>query len=174
MRHEEPDSYVVIVDTEQYAGNFERDMVAFITGQVGECEVGQEQATTARTELAASTLAWFDNNTMQLPDDHGCHRPANLAPTPGWYNDGNGNHKKMKGDSTKKPKHNAYLSVEMQFYRPLSFEIQQVIADRAVRFCADHCMFGGDPDPLTLVRIRVQTREVVRTQVGEYKGGKWT
>jgi len=167
MQHEEPDSYVVIVDTEQYSGNFERAMVAFITGQVGECEVGQEQADVARAELSADVLQWFDDNTMQLPDDHGCHRPANLAPTPGWYNDGNGNHKKLKEGSTKKPKYPAYLSVEMQFYRPPSPAIREVISERAVRFCAEHC--------LTLECIRVQTREVVRTQVGVYvEGLGWT
>jgi len=166
VRHETPDTFVVIVDTEQYAGNFERDMVAFITGQVGECEVGEEHAATARYELSAKTLQWFDDNVLQLPDEHGCRRPANLSPTPGWYNDGNGNHKRLK--SSKAPRYPAYLSVEMQFHTEPPREIKNVIAERAMRFCAEHRMFDGDPDPLTFVRVRVQTLTVTRTDVAEF------
>jgi hypothetical protein len=40
-----------VVDTDTYAGNFEREMCAYITGQVGECEVGEEIAKAARMML---------------------------------------------------------------------------------------------------------------------------
>ena len=34
--------YKVIIQTNKYAGNFEREMCAFITGHIGECEVGKK------------------------------------------------------------------------------------------------------------------------------------
>lgn len=34
--------YSFIIDTDKYAGNFERDMCAFLTGEIGECGVGDE------------------------------------------------------------------------------------------------------------------------------------
>jgi len=36
--------YKFIIDTDQYAGNFEREMCAYLTGTVGECGVGDEFA----------------------------------------------------------------------------------------------------------------------------------
>ena len=36
-------SYTIIIDTDEYSGNFEREMCAYCTGQVGECEVGEEE-----------------------------------------------------------------------------------------------------------------------------------
>lgn len=34
--------YSFIIDTNSYAGNFEREMCAYLTGQVGDCGVGDE------------------------------------------------------------------------------------------------------------------------------------
>jgi hypothetical protein len=36
----EENLWLFIVDTDSYAGNFERCMCAYMTGQIGECEVG--------------------------------------------------------------------------------------------------------------------------------------
>jgi len=71
---------VVVFDTDDYAGNFERQMCAFLTGRVGECEVGQEIA-----ELVAPTLrhsAWYEEHVVEEPDDHGVWRPATAWPSP--------------------------------------------------------------------------------------------
>jgi hypothetical protein len=73
---------VLIVDTGAYAGNFEREMVAFITGQIGECSVGTEAAVIAGKELPADVLLWFEQNVIQTSDDHGCYRPASISKTP--------------------------------------------------------------------------------------------
>ena len=47
----QPDHYLFVIDTDIYAGNFERQMCAYITGQIGECEVGKENAELARQEI---------------------------------------------------------------------------------------------------------------------------
>jgi hypothetical protein len=82
-----PPPYVFIIDTDTYAGNFERPLCAHITGQVGECGVGGEQAAKARLEIQEDVLAWFDDLVISMPDDHGCHRPASIWRSPdGPYN----------------------------------------------------------------------------------------
>jgi|WetSurMetagenome_2_1015567.scaffolds.fasta_scaffold619841_2 hypothetical protein len=64
------DGYGFVIQTNEYTGNFEREMCAFVTGQTGECGVGEEFVDEAITEQ-------FDN-VMCVADDHGCHRPVSL------------------------------------------------------------------------------------------------
>lgn len=84
--------WIAVIDTDTYAGNFERPLAAHITGQIGECQVGEEQAEQAKQELAPEDLAWFENHTAQETDEHGCARPVSIWPTPGWFNHGHGDH----------------------------------------------------------------------------------
>ena len=82
--------YYFIVDTDTYAGNFEREMCAHITGQVGECDVGQDIAKKAKDNIPLDKLDLFEEHIMQEPDEHGCHRPCKIYPTPGYHNHGLG------------------------------------------------------------------------------------
>ncbi len=75
-----PNAFVVAVDTNRYAGNFEREMVAFMTGQIGECGVGDAEADEAKEAL--KNLDWFEEHTVQVADDNACERPASIWPTP--------------------------------------------------------------------------------------------
>lgn len=52
--------WIFVVDTEQYAGNFERGMCAFMTGMLGECGVGSEEARLyyEQTGLAEEDFDW--------------------------------------------------------------------------------------------------------------------
>ena len=88
--------YFVIVDTEDYAGNFERELCAYMTGTYGECGVGEVCADLFEKDVDEETFKWFDENIMYESDDNGCSRPAKLSSTPGWFNDGNGSHYKEK------------------------------------------------------------------------------
>jgi hypothetical protein len=86
-------SYILCLDTDHYAGNFERDVTAYATGVVGECEVGQEEATKffAETDgVSDSILDEIDNKVTQTEDEHGCFRPCSIQYTPGWVNNGMG------------------------------------------------------------------------------------
>jgi len=67
------EGFAFIVDTDQYAGNFEREMTAFLTGHIGECEVGEE--------LAEKLPISFDN-VMDVADDNGCYRPTSCWKSP--------------------------------------------------------------------------------------------
>jgi hypothetical protein len=76
--------YRLIVDTDSYAGNFERQSVAFVTGQVGECGVGRGEAKVASEELSREIAQWWRDHAEHVTDDNGCHRPAMIVPTPGF------------------------------------------------------------------------------------------
>jgi hypothetical protein len=123
--------YTCRIDTNEYSGNFEREMVAFITGQVGECGVGEENAALAEKQLPKIVTEWFSENTIFTPDeDNGCSRPAEIVPTPGWSNDGMGKHTKGEG------KYPAYQSVQMRFEVKPPEYIQELISGRAKVFPA--------------------------------------
>ena len=64
--------YAVIVRTDSYAGNFERELCAHLTGTVGECYVGMKYVDSAVSEL-------FYEDVEQKPDEHGTHRPVSLG-----------------------------------------------------------------------------------------------
>ena len=78
--------WIFIIDTEDYAGNFERPLCAYITGRIGECGDGEEEAELYKKE---TKLNPFDN-VIDEADEHGCHRPTSIFPTPGWYDNGFG------------------------------------------------------------------------------------
>jgi len=70
--------YSFIVDTDSYAGNFEREMTAYVTGVVGDCGVGSQEA----------VLFWEDNPDIVLYDkmyqksDDNCDRPCAMENNP--------------------------------------------------------------------------------------------
>jgi len=80
-----------IVDTDEYAGNFERELTAFCTGVIGDCGVGEEHAEAFKRECPEMVKA-LEEIVTTVPDDHGCARPASIWPTPGFWNDGMGTH----------------------------------------------------------------------------------
>ena len=83
--------WLFVIDTDTYAGNFERSLTAWCTGQIGECGVGEEYAASFK-EDHPEMIDVFEDLVIQIPDEHGCHRPTAAYPTPGYWNDGLGNH----------------------------------------------------------------------------------
>jgi hypothetical protein len=70
--------YIFIIDTKEYAGNFERDLTAWITGQVGDCNVGDWIA----NRVDPATHAFFQNRLEYRHDEHGCRRPTTIWESP--------------------------------------------------------------------------------------------
>ena len=89
------DYYILCLDTDKYAGNFERETTAYATGHVGECRVGSKQAKlfVKETEgiLSDDFLDREINEKIVHLNDYGCSRPCAVQSTPGWVNDGVGN-----------------------------------------------------------------------------------
>lgn len=70
------DCYIFVIKTNSYAGNFERQMCGFLTGEVGECGVGDEEAAIFKTDHPCNRD--FEDIIICFPDEHGCHRPASI------------------------------------------------------------------------------------------------
>lgn len=65
--------YRLIVKTNCYTGNFEREMCAFMTGCIGfEDETGEEFVDESIKEL-------FEGVIESHPDDHGTYRPVSVC-----------------------------------------------------------------------------------------------
>ena len=69
--------WLFVIDTADFAGNFERDLCAFITGRVGDCGVGDEMSKLFMSQVKKSDEYLFANVTTE-PDDNGCHRPVTI------------------------------------------------------------------------------------------------
>jgi hypothetical protein len=50
-------NYSIVIKTNQYAGNFERELCAHLTGIVGECEVGHEYVDEEITTIFEQSIA---------------------------------------------------------------------------------------------------------------------
>lgn len=63
----------LIIETDKYAGNFEREFCAYVTGRIGECGVGDELID------PKTDYSMFEESVISMPDDHGCNRPVTLC-----------------------------------------------------------------------------------------------
>lgn len=149
--------YTFIVDTNLYSGNFEREMCAFITGQIGECGVGRGEASEAEDELPAHILTWFEENIEQRGDDeeYPCMRPCSIVPTPGRVNNGVGGHFDL--DSyTGLHRHPAYESVGIFFSAKLPAEVFRIAAARAQTFADNYRdTMRRNKKTMTILNIRL-------------------
>jgi len=105
--------YYFIIDTDKYSGNFERQMCAYITGQVGSCGVGKEIATYARKELKIEIERLNGLIGSELNED-GVYRPAKIYPTPNIYNNGMGFHFKAGEEDLAKEQYKKTLIEEFK------------------------------------------------------------
>lgn len=120
--------YIFVIDTNKYAGNFERELTGYCTGHVGECDVGDDQAVLFEEEVGSYGDEIFPN-ILQVPDDNGCWRPCYIWKTPGRKNDGYGGHSDGEGG------YPAYESVAIFFESPLTDDQVKLLEERAKKFC---------------------------------------
>lgn len=169
--------FVFVIDTDTYAGSFERPMCAFMTGQIGECGVGEEYAEAFRRDHP-ELLETFQELVDFYPDDHGCSRPATIWPTPGFWNDGMGNEwpdadwgtqktidayseeiRKYKAQYPKSEledegpgRHPAYLSVAIFFSEEPPLKVLEFLCERALKYQPIR-QFDGPPKKITGFRL---------------------
>lgn len=84
--------YGVVVSTNLYAGNFERQLTAYCTGRVGECGVGDRLMPLFMQDFYLDEQDCdadpFWDALDFVPDEHGCVRPCTIYPgKDGKYND---------------------------------------------------------------------------------------
>ncbi len=152
--------HLLIVDTENYSGNFERQLVAFATGCFGDCGVGDTEAQLARQQM--THYAWWEENIIEQEDeDHGadCMRPASICPTPGWLNNGMGYHFRADSDEaeTIEGRYPAYLSVKMVVEQLPPQEVWDEFQERVIEFCETYFLThwsNSTKQPITLTGVR--------------------
>ncbi len=83
--------YGFIIDTDSYSGSFERQMCAYLTGQVGVCEVGDEHVPGFKEQFPEEYKI-FETIIGSEADLNGHYRPCEVYPTPGRFNHGSGTH----------------------------------------------------------------------------------
>ena len=94
----EESNYLFVIDTNEYAGNFGRQMCAYLTGEVGECGGGKEMAELFHKEVNEPNLFV---NVASCSDEDGCSRPAIIYPNPRYANNGIGGAYLLKGSGSK-------------------------------------------------------------------------
>lgn len=72
-RQNNEDLYIFVVDTDIYAGNFERQMTAYVTGCVGDCGVGEKEAKMFKAVVPEDIAERIEDNIYSVADEHGCH-----------------------------------------------------------------------------------------------------
>lgn len=149
--------YVLVIDTDSYAGNFEREMTAYCTGQIGECGKGKSQAEDFRECLSEHPYL-FDDVVVQRGDDRGTMRPTTIYPTPGRTNDGMGNHSDVTPDNPYK--YPAFESVAIFFSEKPTNIMVRIIKDRAKEFAETRVVIGK-PAPVKVLGFRLITETAV-------------
>lgn len=115
-------SYIFLIHTSEYAGNFERQMCAFITGHIGDCEVGSGY-------IDAKIGRKFQNYIESRNDDYGCSRPCSI-----WEN-GAGE----------------YNTVAIFFSRKPSKALIELMKGRAFAFSKAFEEISGRPNNLSVL-----------------------
>lgn len=84
--------YYLILDTNSYSGNFERNFCAFVTGEWGDSGVGAEVSKKYSANI--QNLDWFKENSIHIEDPENpgseCYSPVDIylseAPNINKYN----------------------------------------------------------------------------------------
>ncbi len=126
--------YLFVVDTNQYAGNFERDLCAYVTGYVDSLSgVGQEEADLAKKE-APDYVRRLEGLLKEVSYDEGFLSAVHIFSHPRYGNDGPGNHALLTEKNKKKFPHPAYFSVAMHFSQLPAAEDVEMMKERAKEF----------------------------------------
>ncbi len=134
--------WAFVVDTDSYAGNFERELSSFV---VGRCDEHGDHRGGPYREMYEKDFGIHGSSGEEDPfedlvearvDDHGddaiCRAPMALAPTPGYSNDGSGNVSKVKPGETSK--HAAYNSVAIFLSRKPTDAELRILVERSKKF----------------------------------------
>ena len=135
---------VIVIDTNQYAGNFERKLCAYLTGQVGDCRVGAEYTDLEEDEGPVKHLEWWNEHIAQMPDSgelNPIERPVEIFSNPRYVNNGYGGQFLREG-YTGKTKCDSYQSVAIFVDEFPPVEVFNELNERMIAAVADPSIFG--------------------------------
>jgi len=157
-------NYEFIIDTKNYAGNFEREMTAYCTGVVGDCEIGIDEAQQFYLDrgIVNESANPFEQIVQQKVDEHGCYRPCTISSTPGRSNNGMGVTADVDSDEARswRKQHVAHESVTIFFCKDPSQYIS-LLCERASDFAQER---GITITGFRLIKehVKVEREEVMK------------
>lgn len=129
--------FMLVIDTDAYSGNFERELCAYATGLWSwEMHHGEDEARDAAAADPAIVASIAEKGDAQLHDEHNVFVVETLRATPGRWNDGMGGHFDDDLKVEDKPAHPAYESVAVFLSEPLTEGEMAFVRARAARFAA--------------------------------------
>ena len=134
VKRGEPEHILFVVDTDSSAGNFEREMCAYMTGQIGDDDTCKEEAEEAKKEISKKVISRLEEIMENVPDEHGRARPVEIFPNQRYGNNGNGKHALLTAENQDKFPWPAYNSVAIYFSKVPDAEIIAFLKSRATEF----------------------------------------
>jgi hypothetical protein len=138
------EGYVVVIETDQYAGMFERQLCAYVTGVVGECEVGRDMSNLYYRDMdieddessgkSADQQSIFYGFIGDKQDDDGTWRPCSIWPNPRYGVDADGKHALLDDDNFEQYNYPANLGVAIFFNVEPTPEQRKIVSERANKF----------------------------------------
>jgi len=138
--------YILRIETDRYAGNFDKDMCAYITGLIDANNCGYEMAKIFKSDNVDESISeWFDDETIFIQDEHGAYRSVQMYGPPN------------------------YKSIEVRFCSLPTTEILDFIYNRACNFCNRDIV----PDrfnnyPTKIVKMELVKEDIVKIYTNVY------
>jgi hypothetical protein len=158
------EAYLFVIDTDSYSGNFEREMCAYITGQLGECGVGDDYID------ESLTYDMFEDKVFTYFNDHGCARPVEIFDNPRHFNDGLGDFYKKGQEQEAFEKYKAKAD-------SCSSYVADVIRSRTFEdFCSKQCLaylsvaiaFKNKPSPELIALVKERAHQFLEVYDRKY------
>lgn len=163
--------YTLVVDTDAYAGNFERQLVAYCTGMADPSGVGESEAAAFRASMPVEVRDHFAAIMSTRPGDNDHPHYARILPTTGRLND-KGRHFDANEltPELRKAFPMAYESVGVFFDEIPSRELLDILLMRAEEFAANYTAFG-DPARFRILGMRLLAEVTSVVEVDLPAGG---
>lgn len=134
--------FSLVIDTDSYAGNFEREILSACTGITPEYPTRKSQE--EKLKYDGPSMMEVVGYVLYDLGSNPYYDRCVIFPNPDWGNDGSGDHYRVTPDRTAvKP---AYFSVRIPLYRPLEPEELYGVRRRALDF--------ADREGFTITRFR--------------------
>lgn len=168
------EGFTVVIETNQYAGSFERELAAYCTGVTGEDEIGQDVANLFYRDLnieddeedvADPKLAYeksiFHGFLADRQDDNGVWRPCSIWPNPRYGCNSNGEYAVLDEENYEQYNFPAYLGVAIYFEVKPHQKHLDLIKERAIQFFNEVYPSLAEDKPIPVIeRVRL-LREVI-------------
>lgn len=136
-------TYLLVIDTTAYSGNFERELCAFTTGLFSEEMLHGEDEAQDAIRVGGEIVARIMAKSSPLVDnENGTLVVETIRATPGRCNDGLGRHMDADTAAASTATYPAYESIAVLLSEPLDEEEMAFVRGRAEEFAArppEHC-----------------------------------